>query len=631
MTAYNTWPGWRNVKKIGAGSFGTVYEIETQENGSVRKAALKVMSVPARPEDVQDIYDSGIATTQQDAETYINSQISSVSQECNVMAALRGNPNIVAFEDYMILPHEGWMGADILIRMELLTPLNHYMRYHAMSEQDIIKLGMDMCNALETCHAKVPPILHRDIKAANIMVDDSGCFKLGDFGVARVMEGTKSAHTKAGTEDHMAPEVMQMAGYRATADLYSLGIVLYRLLNNNRNPFLPVEGSVTANMQMQARGMRSSGVPVPPPYYGSPALKAAVLKALAYRPEDRYRSASEMRAALMRCLQDPGVPDYGAYDSGYNTGTVALQNSGYTAANNTGAGTDYIGAGAGNTGTVVLNEPAGGYAGYTGTQQISGNAANATVYDNAAGANTPSSGKKKPLIPILAGAAAILVIVAAVMLLGNRRGGSSTGSQTASAPQQSSSKTDSVVTDFDTIEILTDSLWILEGDTMRLRLVAGDWTLDGQSEGITWTSSDTSVARFGSGGVLEAVSPGSFTITAEFKGVTTTGEMTVVSVDEAYGAELSAEPESLSLNQGDGAQVKLTFGGNLPEPYGARAYDSAGMHLNIKWGSLENDTVQMDISDLYSEEKDGTITILLYDDADPDHVVAAYRLPVHIN
>ena len=61
MAAISTWPGWRTVRKIGAGSFGTVYEIETTENGVIRKAALKVMSVPASPEDLQDIYDSGIA------------------------------------------------------------------------------------------------------------------------------------------------------------------------------------------------------------------------------------------------------------------------------------------------------------------------------------------------------------------------------------------------------------------------------------------------------------------------------------------------------------------------------------------------------------------------------------------
>ena len=628
MAAINTWPGWRTVRKIGAGAFGLVYEIETIENGVLKKAALKVMSVPASPEDVQDIYDSGIASTQEDATTYINSQIANLSQECKVMAALKGNPNIVTFEDYMVIPHEGWMGADILIRMELLTPLNRYLREHVLSEEDIIRVGIDMCNALETCHAKVPPILHRDIKAANIMVDDEGHFKLGDFGVARVMEGTKSAHTKAGTEDHMAPEVLQMQGYRATADLYSLGIVLYRLLNNNRNPFLPVEGSLTENMQMQARALRLSGRPVPPPRDGSPALQAVIMKTVSYLPQDRYQTAGEMRTALQQCLPYTQGASYGTEPSTVNMWQSNSPAQGYPQ-NRQGYTQEYP-QGRQDPGTVVISDNA---VSYGGPQNTFGTQTVTDAYGGANVAPPPKAKKKKPLIPILVGV--VVILLAIVMLSGGGRSSSSSSSYTSSSKpsgssgSQSSSSKDAE-NDFDSIEIITDTRWILEGDTMRLRLQAGSWTLDGNTSAIHWSSSDESVAAFNSQGTLEAYKPGKFTITAEYKGVTTTGDMTVVSVDESSDAKVTFEPSSVEIEQGGTASVLVTFSGAIPKGMTAYAYDSAGMHLSIDWGTLQNNEVTMNISDAFSEEAEGTITVLVFDE-DDSQCIAAERLPVTIN
>ena len=658
MAAINTWPGWRTVRKIGAGAFGLVYEIETIENGVLRKAALKVMSVPASPEDVQDIYDSGIASTQEDATTYINSQIANLSQECKVMAALKGNPNIVTFEDYMVIPHEGWMGADILIRMELLTPLNRYLREHVLSEADIIRVGIDMCNALETCHAKVPPILHRDIKAANIMVDDEGHFKLGDFGVARVMEGTKSAHTKAGTEDHMAPEVLQMQGYRATADLYSLGIVLYRLLNNNRNPFLPVEGSLTENMQMQARALRLSGQPVPPPRDGSPALQAVVMKAVSYLPQDRYQTAGEMRAALQQCLPYTQGASYGRESSTVNMWQTNGPAQGYPQ-DRQGYAQGYA-QGRQEPGTVVIsdNEVPYGRAqntygaqsvtdAYGGAQNTYADQPGVYAYNTGRGvqgrqgvrgganaAPPPKAKKKKPLIPILVGV--VVILLAIVLLSGGRSSSSSSSSHTSSSKPSGSSGSQSsssnvAENDFDSIEILTDTRWILEGDTMRLRLQAGSWTLDGNTSAIIWSSSDESVAAFNSWGTLEAYKPGNFTITAEYKGVTTTGDMMVVSVDESSDAKITFEPSSVDIEQGGTASVLVTFSGTIPRGMTAYAYDSAGMHLAIDWGTLQNNEVTMNISDAFSEEMEGTITVLAFDEDNSSHCIAAERLPVNLN
>ena len=79
----------------------------------------------------------------------------------------------------------------------------------------------------------------------------------------------------------------------------------------------------------------------------------------------------------------------------------------------------------------------------------------------------------------------------------------------------------------------------------------------------------------------------------------------------------------------------MHFEGNLPERMGALAYDSAGMMLNLKWGSFTaSNTCTLTIVDAFSEEKDGVVTVLVYDkdEGEPvmDHVIAAVRIPVAI-
>jgi serine/threonine protein kinase len=78
------------------------------------------------------------------------------------MDRLKGHTNIVSYEDHTVIPHENKIGWDILIRMELLTPLTDYLQNHKFSEDDVIKLGIDICKALTLCERY--SIIHRDIK-----------------------------------------------------------------------------------------------------------------------------------------------------------------------------------------------------------------------------------------------------------------------------------------------------------------------------------------------------------------------------------------------------------------------------------------------------------------------------------
>ncbi len=296
----NILPGWEIIEKIGSGGFSTVYRIKKCDSAGDGEyyAALKIITIPHSPEEyenyVQDGYDDETITT------IFSNQVKKLEEEFRLMARFKGNSNIVSYEDHMIIPHEDEKGWDILIRMELLDPLTKYCSKKILSVEETVKLGIDICRALELC--KKENIIHRDIKPQNIFVNNYGDYKLGDFGIARTMEHATHA-TRTGTYTYMAPEVYHGSVYDSSVDIYSLGLVLYWLLNERRLPFLPLPPiSPTSNQIDESASRRISGEKIPFPKNGNDDLKRIVLKACSFKSEDRYSSATEMKEELEEIL-----------------------------------------------------------------------------------------------------------------------------------------------------------------------------------------------------------------------------------------------------------------------------------------------------------------------------------------
>ena len=285
------WPDWTIVREIGRGGFGTVYEISRRDQfGYEERSALKIISIPYEAGEISQLrmdgYDNAAI-----AGLY-EERLKEVFKEYNLQAQLKGNSNIVSVEERKSVSHPDGLGWDLFIRMELLHPMKEILvPGKQFTEQEIIRLGKDVCQALILCQKK--NIIHRDIKPDNISLSDVGNWKLGDFGIARTMENTTTA-TKAGSFEYMAPEVYYGKKYGRGVDIYSLGMVLYWLLNNRRLPFLPTDRPPTLSEYEQARIKRFQGIPIPPPLDGSEGLKKIVLKACAYNPIYRYSSSEEM-------------------------------------------------------------------------------------------------------------------------------------------------------------------------------------------------------------------------------------------------------------------------------------------------------------------------------------------------
>ena len=287
------WPGWRTVRVIGSGSFGTVYEIERDVFGETEKAALKVITIPQDDSDVEELRNEGYDDVS--ITLRFQSYLKDIVHEYSLMAKIKGHSNVVYCDDIKYIQNEDGVGWTIYIKMELLTPLMKTLQT-VSKESEILRLGKDICCALIRCQKA--NIIHRDIKPQNIFVSKDGVYKLGDFGIAKTAEKTMGG-TKIGTYKYMAPEVYNNQPYGVVADLYSLGMVLYWLLNERRTPFLPLPPKVpTASEEENSRYRRFRGEPLPPPAHGSEQLKQIVLKACAFSPTDRYPSAEEMLRAL---------------------------------------------------------------------------------------------------------------------------------------------------------------------------------------------------------------------------------------------------------------------------------------------------------------------------------------------
>ena len=295
---------WHIVRELGEGSFGKVFEIERRDFGGTYKAALKAITIPQSQSEVKDILASGM--DEQSVTSYFRGFVEEMIAEFVLMSKLKGHSNIVSYEDHDVIQHAEGIGWDIFIRMELLTPLLDYTRKSDLSRSDVIKLGIDICKALEVCRKN--NIIHRDIKPQNIFISDLGDFKLGDFGIARTVEKTMGGLSKKGTYHYMAPEVFKSEPYGASVDIYSLGIVLYRFMNNNRLPFFPPFPSpIKFSDSDAALARRMKGETIPAPANADEALSRVILKACAYSPKDRYLSPSDMRRDLEALLDGRSI------------------------------------------------------------------------------------------------------------------------------------------------------------------------------------------------------------------------------------------------------------------------------------------------------------------------------------
>lgn len=289
------WPEWNICQKIASGAYGTVCSATRTDHNVESCAAIKIISIPSNEAELYQLSCEGLDFDA--SRTYLREIVNNFVNEIRLMVSLEGSPNIVNVQDYYVFEKKSEIGWYIYIRMELLTPFDVYAYNRRFSEEEVIRLGCDICTALEICEKQ--NIIHRDIKPGNILVHKTGVFKLGDFGIAKKLESINDGLSQKGTKNYAAPEVIAGLKYDSRVDIYSLGLVLYRLMNNNKMPFLNDKQSYSPDELATAVERRVHGENFKAPSDASPYMAEVILKACSFDPSKRFSTASEMKQALI--------------------------------------------------------------------------------------------------------------------------------------------------------------------------------------------------------------------------------------------------------------------------------------------------------------------------------------------
>ncbi|MBM6738784.1 serine/threonine protein kinase [Faecalicatena fissicatena] len=292
------WPKWHTEEPLGQGAYGRVFKVRREELGEVFYSAVKVIRIPQDAGEVREMISDGM--TSQSIQSYYQSIVKGLMNEIRVLETLKSAGNVVNIEEFEVREREDGIGWEVYIRMELLENLDLYRRNHLMGLRETAKLGLDISSALDYCEKS--RIIHRDIKPSNLFVDGYGNFKLGDFGIARQMEKTQSTLSRKGTEMYMAPELgFGESGSSYNVDIYSLGLVMYRLLNRNRMPFEPLPSekeTLFPRDKENALLRRIQKESFPAPADADEELGQIILKASEPDKTRRYQHAREMHRDL---------------------------------------------------------------------------------------------------------------------------------------------------------------------------------------------------------------------------------------------------------------------------------------------------------------------------------------------
>ena len=295
------WSDWIIHEKLGEGSFGQVFKARKERFGVTQEAAIKVVRIPGDDVELKRVQ-SGYGLNEQELKEYFYPEVEKLKKEIVLMQELGEDSHIVRILDFEIIDApDSIVGWYILIRMELLECLENYIKRADITVADVVAVGEDVLTSLEVCEER--NIIHRDIKPANLFRSDKGVYKLGDFGIARDMRAGMGSLSHKGTENYMAPEVYLGKNYTSNIDIYALGIVLYKLLNKNRLPFMNEE-KLTAGSVERAFQKRNTGVELPKPVESPDTLYEIIKKMCAYNPNERFQTAFEVKKALSEYRQN---------------------------------------------------------------------------------------------------------------------------------------------------------------------------------------------------------------------------------------------------------------------------------------------------------------------------------------
>ena len=253
---------------------------------------LKHISVPESQRQVQGLLLSGAVKSEAEAQTYYEQIAAEYQKELTLLQKLSVSENIDAYRGYQIEPKPEGVGYDLYLLADQRKTLREVIAESPLTNRRAVDLGLDLCGALTDL--RKAGYVHCNVKPGNVYLSASGRFMIGDLGLFRNAQLKYASVPVRLLNPYSAPELFDvMKTLNDTVDIYSVGLILYYVYNGGHAPFEDERTSVKAAVEK-----RTGGETLPAPLYADYEMAAIILKACAYRPEERFRTPAELLNAL---------------------------------------------------------------------------------------------------------------------------------------------------------------------------------------------------------------------------------------------------------------------------------------------------------------------------------------------
>lgn len=271
-----------------------LYQAEKQSGDTTKYSTIRAINIPADKEELEEM--RAEFPQEDELKKHIEEKMKRKKAELQLLRSLCAKPGIVSMRESYDISNNDETSYLIVARYDYIETLDSYIRSNGLTIGAAIRMGIDVCKGLENIR-KLEKV-HGNVRPENIYVNDNGRFKLGGFDIDLIENRKTIADDDYSFLRYAAPEMCSGGRKIFASDVYSLGLVLYRILNGGKLPF---ENEYS---QEKAVKMRLSGEPIPRPAYNAGKLTDVVMKACSYDPKDRYVTGYYMRKALEEAFEE---------------------------------------------------------------------------------------------------------------------------------------------------------------------------------------------------------------------------------------------------------------------------------------------------------------------------------------